>query len=108
MAYLKRQYKVLAVFAVVLAVLLSLAAAALAITVVMEISPNMFFVMICSVVAGMAIGKLSEIYTSDQYLYVKNIAAACETGAATNIVTGFSTGMLSGSRNKFSKQKELR
>jgi len=44
---------------------------------------------------GMAIGKITEIYTSADYKSVKSIAAQCETGAATNIISGFAVGMLS-------------
>jgi K(+)-stimulated pyrophosphate-energized sodium pump len=44
---------------------------------------------------GMGIGFLAEYYTSDHYGPVKRIAAASETGTATNILGGISTGMLS-------------
>ena len=45
--------------------------------------------------AGLLIGKLTEVYTSGQYKPVREIAGACSTGAATNILSGLSYGMLS-------------
>ena len=45
--------------------------------------------------AGYAIGKVAEIWTSDQFQPVKNIAAASETGPATTILGGISAGMIS-------------
>lgn len=44
---------------------------------------------------GYAIGKVAEIWTSDQYGPVKKIAAASETGPATTILGGISAGMIS-------------
>ena len=54
-----------------------------------------FGAVVSGIIAGLLIGKLTEIYTSDQYKPVKEIAAACDTGAATNILSGLSYGMLS-------------
>ncbi|MEX0659152.1 MAG: sodium-translocating pyrophosphatase [Egibacteraceae bacterium] len=50
---------------------------------------------VAGLLAGVAIGKLSEYYTSDHYGPVKNIAESAETGAATTILAGISTGMIS-------------
>jgi K(+)-stimulated pyrophosphate-energized sodium pump len=50
---------------------------------------------VAGLVAGLAIGKLCEYYTSDHYQPVKNIAKSSETGAATTILSGISTGMIS-------------
>ena len=44
---------------------------------------------------GMAIGKITEVYTSADFKTVKSIAQQCETGAATNIISGFAAGMIS-------------
>jgi len=50
---------------------------------------------IIGLLVGTAIGKITEIYTSADYKTVKEIAAQCGTGAATNIISGFAAGMLS-------------
>ncbi len=50
---------------------------------------------ICGLIVGLAIGFFTEIYTSDKYRFVKNIAEQSTTGSATNIICGLSTGMLS-------------
>jgi K(+)-stimulated pyrophosphate-energized sodium pump len=45
--------------------------------------------------AGLAIGKITEYYTSYHCKPVKKIALASESGSATNVIEGLSTGMLS-------------
>ncbi len=50
---------------------------------------------VAGLVAGMSIGKITEYYTSDHYSPVKKIAEASETGAATNLIAGLGTGMMS-------------
>ena len=50
---------------------------------------------ITGIIVGILIGLLTEIYTSDHYKFVKNIAEESKTGVATNIIAGLSTGMLS-------------
>ena len=54
-----------------------------------------FGAVVAGLVAGIAIGKITEYYCSDAYKPVKAIAAASETGAATNIIQGLGTGMMS-------------
>lgn len=44
---------------------------------------------------GIAVGKIAEIYTSADYKTVKNISKESETGHATNIISGFASGMKS-------------
>ena len=53
------------------------------------------FAVIGGLVVGLAIGTATEIYTSDNYRYVKEIAFQSETGTATNIISGLSVGMQS-------------
>ncbi|MDG2908567.1 MAG: sodium-translocating pyrophosphatase [Acidimicrobiales bacterium] len=46
-------------------------------------------------VAGWALGKTAEFYTSDHFGPVKKIARQTETGPATTILSGISTGLVS-------------
>ncbi len=50
---------------------------------------------VAGLVAGIAIGQITEYYCSDHYKPVKSIADASQTGAATNIITGLGVGMIS-------------
>ena len=51
---------------------------------------------ICAgLICGIAIGKITEIYTSGDYKHVKKIAEQSQTGAATTIISGLGVGMLS-------------
>lgn len=60
------------------------------------IHPIGFFIgIVAGLASGMLISLVSEIYTSDAFPIVKNIAKASETGSATNILAGFSAGMAS-------------
>ena len=56
---------------------------------------GVFIACIAGLLAGFAIGKITEYYTSADYKPVKAIAKSCETGTATNIISGFATGMTS-------------
>ncbi|NLA43908.1 sodium-translocating pyrophosphatase, partial [Candidatus Saccharibacteria bacterium] len=47
------------------------------------------------VIVGLAISKLTEIYTSADYDAVKKIAHDSQTGASTNIISGLAVGMMS-------------
>jgi K(+)-stimulated pyrophosphate-energized sodium pump len=44
---------------------------------------------------GFGIGKVAEIWTSDEYRTVKNIAKQAETGPATTVLAGVSAGKMS-------------
>jgi K(+)-stimulated pyrophosphate-energized sodium pump len=50
---------------------------------------------IAGIIVGLLIGKLTEIYTSEKYSSVKEIARQSETGPATTIISGLSVGMKS-------------
>ena len=56
---------------------------------------GIFLAMISGLIAGVGIGMLTEYYTSEGMGPARNIAAQSETGAATNIIAGLGTGMLS-------------
>ncbi|HKM28050.1 MAG TPA: sodium-translocating pyrophosphatase [Anaerovoracaceae bacterium] len=53
------------------------------------------FAIIAGLVVGVAIGKITEVYTSADYKSVKKIADQCQTGAATTIISGLGVGMMS-------------
>ena len=55
----------------------------------------LFGSVICGLVAGLAIGKITEYFCSDTYKPVHKIAESAETGAATVIIEGISTGLKS-------------
>jgi K(+)-stimulated pyrophosphate-energized sodium pump len=54
----------------------------------------LFLVLLAGLLTGVVIGKATEYYTSE-YAPVKSIAEAAKTGAATTIIEGLGTGMLS-------------
>ncbi len=54
-----------------------------------------FFAVVIGLAAGIAIGMLTEFYTSADYKHVKGIAQQSETGPATTIIDGFAVGMTS-------------
>ncbi|MDR1801700.1 MAG: sodium-translocating pyrophosphatase [Lachnospiraceae bacterium] len=50
---------------------------------------------VAGLIVGIAIGIITEIYTSGDYKHVKGISAQSETGAATTIISGLAVGMKS-------------
>ncbi len=53
------------------------------------------YAIIAGLVVGVAIGKLTEIYTSADFRHVKKIAEQSQTGSATTIISGLGVGMMS-------------
>ncbi len=56
---------------------------------------NYAIAIIAGLVVGIAIGKITEIYTSGDYKSVKKIAEQSQTGSATTIISGLGVGMMS-------------
>ena len=56
---------------------------------------NYAIAIIAGLVVGIAIGKITEVYTSGDYKSVKKIAEQSQTGSATTIISGLGVGMLS-------------
>lgn len=56
---------------------------------------NTAIAIIAGLVVGVAIGKITEVYTSGDYKHVKKIADQSQTGAATTIISGLGVGMMS-------------
>ena len=86
MKALNRGYYVTAIIA---AILFGYAAYAL-------LGSNWLYFMACGVIGillSIAIVYITQYYTAGEYRPVRDIAKASETGAATNIITGFSVGL---------------
>jgi len=62
---------------------------------VLDLPFELFWVILTGVVAGQIIGTASEVATSYEYSFTRNIAAQSETGPATVIIGGLGLGMLS-------------
>ena len=58
-------------------------------------SMGVFKATITGLVAGLAVGKVTEYYTGTGYKPVQSIIKQSETGAATNIIAGLGVGMMS-------------
>ncbi len=56
-------------------------------------SLDAFWAITAGLIVGLLIGKLTEVYTSSDYKFVKKIAAQSETGSATTIISGLAVGM---------------
>jgi K(+)-stimulated pyrophosphate-energized sodium pump len=53
---------------------------------------GLWIAVVIGLLVGFAVGKLSEIYTSDHFKTVKDIAAQAETGPATVVLAGIAEG----------------
>jgi len=61
-----------------------------------NLTPNTVFIaIVCGLVVNVAIGLLTEYYTSNQKQPAQNIAKQSETGPATNVIAGLATGLKS-------------
>jgi K(+)-stimulated pyrophosphate-energized sodium pump len=60
-----------------------------------ESTNGIFIATVGGLAAGIAIGMLTEYYTAESKKPVAKIADSSETGPATNIIAGLSTGMMS-------------
>ncbi|WP_034043167.1 sodium-translocating pyrophosphatase [Wocania ichthyoenteri] len=58
-------------------------------------SMGVFWATIAGLVAGLAVGKITEYYTATGKKPVMSIVKQSETGAATNIIAGLGVGMMS-------------
>lgn len=56
---------------------------------------GVYFSILSGLIAGVAIGALTEYYTSDTYRPTRRLSDSSETGSATVIISGLSLGMLS-------------
>ncbi|MGI9251433.1 MAG: V-type H(+)-translocating pyrophosphatase [Pseudohongiellaceae bacterium] len=55
-------------------------------------SMGVYWCFLSGLIAGLAVGLLTDYYTSDKYKPVQEVAASCNTGVATNIIFGLSLG----------------
>ena len=53
---------------------------------------GVYFCFLAGLIAGLAVGLMTEYYTSHDYAPVREVAKSCETGAATNIIFGLALG----------------
>ena len=72
-----------------------LAIFALVIVLVMDLELRYFWIVISGVIAGIVIGLATEYYTSYEYSPTKKISESSQTGAATVMISGIATGMIS-------------
>ena len=72
-----------------------LAIFALVIVLAMDLELRYFWIVISGVIAGIVIGLATEYYTSYEYSPTKKISESSQTGAATVMISGIATGMIS-------------
>ena len=76
----------------------AVATAVLSLLAVLWLLPGHFGVylaILAGLIAGVAIGKVTEYYTSDTYKPTQNLSESSKTGTATLIISGLSLGMMS-------------
>ena len=56
---------------------------------------SIYVAILSGLIAGVAVGAVTEYFTSDSYGPTRRLSASSETGAATVIISGLSLGMLS-------------
>ncbi len=56
---------------------------------------NVFYSAVIGLLVGVAIGLVTEYYTSSHYTPTRMVASSSQTGAGTNIISGLSVGMKS-------------
>jgi len=56
---------------------------------------NVFYVFLVGLFAGLAIGLITEYFTSDSYSMTQKVARSAQSGAGTNIIAGFALGLSS-------------
>jgi K(+)-stimulated pyrophosphate-energized sodium pump len=61
----------------------------------LDLDYNLFWVVVVGLVAGQVIGTSSEVFTSYEFKFTKDLASQAETGPATIIIGGLGLGMLS-------------
>ena len=73
---------------------LTLIGSALAL-ILLEMPFELFWVVVIGLIAGQIIGTASEVYTSYEYRFTKDLARQAQTGPATVIIGGLGLGMVS-------------
>ena len=63
--------------------------------VLLDMDFKLFWVVLTGLVAGQIIGTSSEVYTSYEYKFTRDIADQAQTGPATVIISGLGLGMVS-------------
>lgn len=61
----------------------------------LDLDFKLFWIVVVGLVAGQIIGTSSEVFTSYEYRFTRNLAETAETGPATVIIGGLGLGMLS-------------
>ena len=62
---------------------------------VLDLDFKLFWIVVVGLVAGQIIGTSSEVFTSYEYRFTRDLAEQAETGPATVIIGGLGLGMLS-------------